>query len=165
VNLSAHEIGFESLDGLSEMDSLCVFVAEDERPLRGVAGYLDWRLCGQLSRVLQGKFFTGEPGDCLLLPSDGRVAMPRVFVMGLGPGKRLSEAALHSALEEAARTLSKAKVEAVALEVPGAGKLDEQTRAEAVTNSFIPKFKGKSISLLSEKTLSRRISGVTKDGK
>ena len=165
MNVSAHEVGFESLDNLSGVDSLCVFVSEDERPLRGVAGYLDWRLCGQLSRVILASFFTGEPGDCLLLPSEGRVAMPRVFVMGLGPGKRLSDAALHSAMEEAARTLSKAKVEAVALEVPGAGKLDDATRAAAVAESFIPKFKGKSISLLSEKSISRLIPGLPKDGK
>ena len=60
MNVTTHEIGFESLDGLTGVDSLCVFVSEDERPLEGVAGYLDWRLCGQLSRVLIQKFFTGE---------------------------------------------------------------------------------------------------------
>lgn len=160
MNVSANEIGFESLDKLSTVDSLCVFVPEDERPLKGVAGYLDWRLCGQLSRVILERFFVGEPADCLLLPSDGRVAMPRVFVMGLGSAKRLSAAALGSALEEAAKTLSRAKVESVALEVPGAGVLDDQTRAAAVANQFIPRFKGKSVVLLTEKSLSKLVPGV-----
>jgi len=159
VNLSTHEIGFESLDGITAADSLCVFVAEDERPLRGVAGYLDWRLCGQLSRVLQARFFVGELGDCLLLPSDGRIAMPRVFVMGLGR-RRVSSAGLGSALEEAARTLSRAKVEAVALEVPGAGVLDERERASAVTSQFLPRFKGKSVAILGERALAKLIPGV-----
>ena len=158
LNLSAHEIGFESLD-TAAVDSLCVFVPEDERPLRGAAGYLDWRLCGQLSRVLQARFFLGEPGDCLLLPSDGRIAMPRVFVMGLGP-RRVSAAGLASALEEAARTLSRARVEAVALEIPGAGALEEQARASAVTSQFLPNFKGKTVALLGEKSLARLIPGV-----
>jgi hypothetical protein len=85
--------------------------------------------------------------------------MLRVFVMGLGP-RRVSSAGLGSALEEAARTLSRAKVEAVALEVPGAGVLDDQVRASAVTSQFLPKFKGKSVAILGERSLAKLIPGL-----
>ena len=88
MNLTTHEIGFPSLDALPGVDSLCVFVGQDERPLRGTAGYVDWRLCGALSRVLLQGFFIGAQGDCLLIPSEGRIAMSRIFALGTGTGER-----------------------------------------------------------------------------
>ena len=42
---------------LRQLDTLrCEALAgaffEDERPLRGALGYIDWRMCGMLSRLL-----------------------------------------------------------------------------------------------------------------
>ena len=34
MSVTTHELGFESLDALSGVDSLCLFVSEDERPLK-----------------------------------------------------------------------------------------------------------------------------------
>ncbi|MDH3842567.1 MAG: hypothetical protein OES69_01410, partial [Myxococcales bacterium] len=36
---------------------------EDERPLRGAAGLIDWRLCGALSRRLAGGDLRGSFGE------------------------------------------------------------------------------------------------------
>ena len=81
---------------LGGVDALCLFVAEDDRPLPSTAGYVDWRLCGALSRVLKAGFFTGAKDDWLLLPSDGKLAVPRIFVVGLGARKRLDAGALYN---------------------------------------------------------------------
>ncbi|HEY1333477.1 MAG TPA: peptidase M17, partial [Myxococcaceae bacterium] len=50
-----------TLDALDPLpvDTVCLFVSEDERPLGGAAGFVDWRLCGQLSRLLVDGFFKG----------------------------------------------------------------------------------------------------------
>ena len=77
-----------TLDALDPLpvDTVCLFVSEDERPLGGAAGFVDWRLCGQLSRLLVDGFFKGTRGESLLLPSNGRIGAPRLVVLGLGPG-------------------------------------------------------------------------------
>ncbi|RKI65933.1 peptidase M17 [Corallococcus sp. AB049A] len=147
------DVGLEGLDALSGVDALCLFVAEDDRPLPSSAGYVDWRLCGALSRVLQGGFFTGVKDDWLLLPSDGKLTVPRIFVVGLGSRKRLDAAALGEALAGAAKVLSRAKVESVALEVPQGSSLSDSSRAEAYQRQFLPAFKGGRVSLLADKGL------------
>jgi hypothetical protein len=154
MSLSTHEIGLDALDGLSKVDAICLFVAEDERPLRGTAGFVDWRLCGELSRVLQKGFFTGVQNDWLLVPSRGRLPAPRIFVGGIGRAKQLTPLTLGAALESAARTLAKARSAGVAIEVPGAGALDEQARAAALTNGFLPGFSGH-VAVLADKGLAR----------
>lgn len=155
MNPSRHDASLETLDGLQGADSLCVFVAEDVRPLPGLAGYLDWRLCGALSRVLKNGWFVGARGDALLVPSDGRVAMPRIFVIGLGKAKAATEAELTQAMAEAAKVLARAKVESVALEIPPVGGLDEAARGRAFEKGFRPNFGG-AVALLSERSPERK---------
>ncbi len=155
MSVTAYDIGFEGLDSLSGVDALCLFVAEDDRPLPGTAGYVDWRLCGSLSRVLKGGFFTGVKDDWLLLPSDGRLPFPRVFVVGLGPRKALSRESLGDALASAARVLAKARVDSVALEIPGGAQVDETAQAEALKQHFLPGFKGKQVAILADKALAK----------
>ena len=150
---STLEVGLEGLDALAGVDALCLFVAEDDRPLPSSAGYVDWRLCGVLSRVLQGGFFTGVKDDWLLLPSDGKLSVPRIFVVGLGPRKGLDASALGEALAGAAKVLSRAKVESVALEVPGGAGRRGPGPAEAYQRPFQPPVKGARVSLLADKGL------------
>jgi Cytosol aminopeptidase family, N-terminal domain len=140
VNVTAHDIGLEALDALEGIESLCLFVGEDERPLRGTSGYVDWRLCGRISRVLQEGFFTGAQNDALLLPAHGRFPLMRIFVIGMGRSRSLTPDALGRALGKAAETLQKAQVHSVALEVPGEGVLDDGVRANALTSKFLPAF-------------------------
>ncbi len=63
---------------------IAVGVFRDERPLRGGAGLADWRLCGGLSRLLVERSFAGELGERALLPSEARLASPRLLLLGLG---------------------------------------------------------------------------------
>ncbi len=154
---TTHDIGLEGLDSLGGVDALCLFVAEDERPLPSSAGFVDWRMCGSLSRVLKAGFFTGAKDDWLLLPSDGKLAVPRIFVVGLGARQRLDAGALSEALAGAGRVLSKARVESVALEVPGGGQLEDAVRAEAFQKGFLPAFKGGRVAVLADKGLVRSL--------
>ena len=150
--------GFGPLDDPQGVDALCLFIPEDERPLRGAAGWADWRLCGALSRLLQGGFFTGKSEDQLLLPSEGRVAFSRIFAVGLGKRTALDPASLSVALQHAASMLSLAKVRSVALEIPGAGQLEEAARAAAFTAKFLPAYQGEKVLLMAEKSLAQKIA-------
>jgi hypothetical protein len=159
VNVSAHDLGLGGLDSLTEVDALCLFVGEDDRPLPGTAGYVDWRLCGALSRVLQSGFFVGALSDSLLLPTDGRFATPRVFVLGLGQRRSLDAASLGEALASAGKVLTRARVDSVALEVPGQGVLEDSLRHSALQERFLSAFRGNKVAVLADKELARRISG------
>lgn len=86
-----------ALDGLA-CELLIVGSFVDDRPPRGLAGLLDWRLNGWLSRlVLEGRF-SGELGELLLFPAGHRVGPQRVVLLGLGPQAAFDEARLGEAL-------------------------------------------------------------------
>ncbi len=80
------ELGLAALDAL-DVDALAVFVGP-ERPLQGLAGYADWRLCGLLSRAIRDGTYGPEAGEALLLPSGGRIAVPRIFCFGVPTAPR-----------------------------------------------------------------------------
>jgi len=151
--LSTHLPGFPTLDALSGLDALCLFVGEDERPLERVAGLVDWRMCGALSRVLKDRFFVGAAGDWLLVPSAGRVGPARVFTVGLGPRVRCDAVVVAHALRTAAGVLSRAGVQSVALELPGAGRVPDVERARAFAHHFAPAFSGEHVAVLAENPL------------
>jgi Cytosol aminopeptidase family, N-terminal domain len=144
------------LDGLAGVDTLCLFVAEDERPLSGAAGLTDWRLCGQLSRLLLQGFFTGAVDDSVLLPSGGRIGPGRIVVFGLGPSERLSDGpAVGARLAGAAAVLDRAGAASVALELPGAGRLDDAERIRALKAGFLPGFHGRHVAVLGERVVGK----------
>lgn len=150
ATVSTVPLSLEALDPLPA-DTLCLFVPEDERPLTGAAGYVDWRLCGQLSRLLVDGFFKGARGESLLLPSNGRIGAPRVVVLGLGPGgEALQPGALRTVLSQAADVLNRARVDSVALELPGRAGAGAQERASAFDEAFLPAFRGARVTLLAD---------------
>jgi hypothetical protein len=77
------EPSLASLDAAA-VDALALFIGEGERPLRGLAGLCDWRMCGALSRVVQADWFQGHVGEVMLMPTAGRLPAPRLFLFGLG---------------------------------------------------------------------------------
>ncbi|HMK71888.1 MAG TPA: M17 family peptidase N-terminal domain-containing protein [Myxococcaceae bacterium] len=156
TTVAAHELSLEALDTLTGVDTLCLFVAEDERPLAGAAGLTDWRLCGRLSRLLVEGFFTGAADDSVLLPSAGRIGPGRIVVFGLGRAERLADGpALGARLAAAAAVLNRAGASAVALEVPGGGVLPDAERVRALRAGFLPAFQGRHVAVLGDRALGK----------
>jgi hypothetical protein len=93
----------------------------DERPARGFAGLLDWRLGGRLSALLQSGFVTGDAGEALLVPGKPHLPFEKVLVLGLGPRAAFDEAAFREAVTRIARTLEGLRVRRAVVELPGRG--------------------------------------------
>jgi hypothetical protein len=87
---------------------LVLFCYSDERPLRGAAGRVDWRLCGQLSALMVEGELSGAPGQRLLLPvQDRRMGASSVLVLGVGEVASPTHAQLRIGLEHALEVLAK----------------------------------------------------------
>jgi hypothetical protein len=136
------QTNLDALDTLNGMEALCCFVAEDERPLSGAAGFVDWRLCGELSRILKSGFFTGAPGDKLLVPTELRVPAKKLFAVGLGKSGGITALGLEHALTSTATMLTRAQVESVALAFPLLPPSVAAARDELIARAFAPHFQG-----------------------
>lgn len=89
------------------------FFAED-RPLRGPAGRVDWRLCGLISEALTSGRLPDRAGKAVLLPAFGRLRAPRILLLALGTRQkfrqetaaRVMRVAVECGLDFGARTLA-----------------------------------------------------------
>lgn len=136
MKLERFQASLEAVDDLFGFDAVCSFLTEEERPFSGGLGFLDWRLCGAVSRVVLSGFFSGVPGERLLLPTDGRVPAGRVFVVGLGRTNLVTAMGLDHAVGQAAEMLQKAGVESVALTFPKLATPLVAARDEALGRAF-----------------------------
>lgn len=111
-------LSLSGIDGL-ESELLCLPVFEDERPLRGVAGLVDWRLCGRLSTLLVDGFFAGHAGEALLMPPpEGRLALARLLLFGAGTRAALGEASCQALVQAIVARVTALRVRTVALALP-----------------------------------------------
>ncbi len=119
MDVAFADLDFPALDA-AEFEALVLWVPPEERPLRGLAGLCDWRLCGTLSRILSEGWYSAGPGEVLLVPSGGRLAARRLFAFGLGePAGRQGQ--IERLLPRALSALSRARVESAAFAVPWPG--------------------------------------------
>lgn len=72
-----------------EGEAVAAFFFEDDRPVRGPAALLDWRLNGLLSTLLRHEKITGQPGQQLLTHSNGKLVAPWVLCVGGGRWQEL----------------------------------------------------------------------------
>jgi len=132
LRLVPGDLSLATIDAL-EVDAIAAFVGP-ERPLQGLAGLVDWRLCGAISRAILSGTFVPERGEAMLLPSAGRLPAPRVFCLGLASdGAEAREAAVRRACE----VVAKAGARSVALSLPSGGTGAAVARAflEAATRA------------------------------
>lgn len=123
----------EALDQLG-CEALALPMFSDERPLGGVLGLVDWRLCGLLSRLLQARRIEGEFEEQVLLPGRPKLAIEKLFVFGLGPTGDFDLSRVRASLERMFEAFSRAKVRSVALSLPGRhrGYIDPASAIEAL---------------------------------
>jgi hypothetical protein len=99
-----------------ETDALIVGFYEDVRPLKGLAGELDWLLCGALSSLILKKKIRGSLGDVALLTSQGKVPAQKLFMVGLGTRTGFSPRRVRSVASIAASSAASAGVRRMAME-------------------------------------------------
>jgi len=75
-----------------ESDGWVIAIYENERPLQGFSGGVDWFFHGQLSQFLKKEFITGKPGECAYVPLEKNERVYHLILVGAGrapaPGER-----------------------------------------------------------------------------
>jgi hypothetical protein len=87
----------------SRVDLGVVPVFSDERPLLGLAGLIDWRGSGCLSKLVRSGFCSSTMREQVLLPCDRRLPVDRLVLVGLGPREHYDEAHARALAEQSVR--------------------------------------------------------------
>jgi hypothetical protein len=106
------------LDETSVEACVCA-IWSDERPMRGLAGLLDWRFGGRLSALLKSGFVRGDLGEVLLVPGKPHVPFEKVLVVGLGSRQTFADEPFRQAMTRIASTLEGMRIGRAIIELPG----------------------------------------------
>ena len=118
VELAWAERDLRSLDRLAGEVVVCS-AFDDDRPPRGVAGLVDWRLGGRLSRLMIESFLETSEGKMLLVPGRPRVPFEKIVIVGLGAREGFDEARYERALDVVLRALADLQVRRLTIDLPG----------------------------------------------
>lgn len=136
LQLAAGPLSLAGLDRGGGED-LVVFVGEDERPLRGLGGLCDFRLCGALTRQLKGGLLAGRAGEAVLTVTGARLPVHRLFLFGAGPAGKLDELAVAGLLTAAFAAVARAGGAHVATQAPGWGRLPPVHLARRILDAAV----------------------------
>lgn len=109
------------LGSVSELktEALCLPFFLDERPIRGPAGLVDFRLCGRVSKLIASGRMHGDMGEAVLMPARPRLFAERLLWLGAGRHGELDEARFRGLVKAALTRLGELRVRAAALSLPG----------------------------------------------
>lgn len=140
---------------------------QNDRPLRGEAGRIDWRLCGAVSALLERGAIRGAAGEAALLPTFGRLRAQRVLLLGLGPSQGFSPLDVKAAARDAVLRLGRLRVQSAAFTLPGhwTGFIPEGPSAGAIVRGAVSALEATSESLrlrlvVPEAAAARALGGV-----
>jgi hypothetical protein len=103
---------------LQECDVLAIGFFQDERPLKGSSGWIDWRLNGMLSHFLIENRLTGDWRETTLIPSKGRVIPQMILLVGLGRVRDYSYLRLRELSPHLLETLKNLNTSNICLSLP-----------------------------------------------
>ncbi len=105
---------------------LVVSCFEDIRPLRGLAGEVDWLYGGIFSTLLMQGKITGKLGEILLLATQQKMQVPKVILAGLGSSGACEAADFTRVAQKIAGTMTGFQARECAMELlaPSSRPLD-----------------------------------------
>lgn len=71
----------------------------DERPLRGLGAFIDWRRCGGVSKLIRDGFCGGDTSESVLLVGGHGLPVERLVFVGLGPAAQFGREAIDAAAQ------------------------------------------------------------------
>jgi hypothetical protein len=111
---------------------LVVPVGEGDRPPRGTAGLVDYRLGGAISRLIADSSLSGTLGQIHLVSGRPRLSFDRVLLLGEGRAEEMNAQVYRGALEQLLATLQHLGARRAVVELPGRrnGAIDTEQAVE-----------------------------------
>lgn len=103
---------------LLEVEVLAAFLFADQRPLVGAAGLLDWRLDGEVTRMLQAGRISGSRGEQLVLRAGGKLKTQWVLLVGAGKRGDCSDRQIKTLFKELCKCCNRAGFKQVGVALP-----------------------------------------------
>lgn len=135
------------LQDIKKIDTEAVIAGfyEDIRPLKHLAGELDWLLCGSLSNLIITHNFQGALGEVALLTTQGKLPAQKIFLVGLGPKEKFSAPSLTIAARTALASAIQAGVRNAALECFSAAEIPYEVSVPALKQGMSDAAVGKDV--------------------
>lgn len=90
---------------------------QDQVPLQGLLGLVDWRVNGKLSRLVKDKVFSGSAREMLLMPAERRFKADKLVLLGLGRKVDFEEGHISQVFDFIFQTSSRMKASQVCLSI------------------------------------------------
>lgn len=118
MTFSMVRLGLESIDEI-DCDTLVAYHFAEDRPLKRLAGVVDWRMNGWLSRQVLNGLASGRARDMLLTPGRAQFPVERLLMVGLGTRGEFSADLYRAVCLSTLRTLIRLPSQRFAIEIPG----------------------------------------------
>ncbi|MCA9652795.1 MAG: hypothetical protein H6712_08005 [Myxococcales bacterium] len=116
---------------------------EDERPLQGLAGLVDWRTSGRLSSLIREGFCTGRAGEAVLMPGRRTLPMRRLVLLGLGPSSSFDRSTAEATGERLVALVQELRADEAIVAMPG--RVADRAVVEAVFDGLTRALLGPSV--------------------
>jgi hypothetical protein len=113
------------------IEGIIVSIYQNERPLAGLAGLLDWRFRGAISHHVRAGFITGKEGECVYLPLSARGQTYHLLLVGAGTANQAGDRGALPAL-----SVSTLKKNLLSLRLPKIGISRSDFENQHNRNSF-----------------------------
>jgi hypothetical protein len=123
---------------LPEHKCLALGIFSDEKPPRGVCGFIDWRLNGFISREMKQGRISGEFREKVIIPLPRRVSTEILFLFGLGPLAEFNYDRSYTSAYTIAETVDGLRLTDFAFDLPGENR--SRLALAGVTESMITGF-------------------------
>lgn len=112
-----------------QVSGLLATCYENERPLLGLAGLLDWRFMGEISYHLRQGSLSGKEGELTYFPLKKGGKLFHIFLLGCGPnsvpGSRQPPGV--RSFSKALEAIRKSRIEPIAISLDDFGNPDQKT--------------------------------------
>lgn len=106
-------------------EGLAMALFSDEKPPRGVAGMVDWRLGGMISRSIARGTIAGSYGETILFHPDSPFLGPwKILMVGLGEREQLTTDRIYGAGWSIMNTMHRIGCRDFTSSVPGTGRCE-----------------------------------------
>lgn len=141
-------------------DALVLPFFAEERPLRGPAGMIDWRLRGQLSKLRLAGRLRGTAFERVLVPGKPLTSFDKVFLVGMGPEAELTPERAEAGCRVVLEMLDRCLVRSAAIVLPGrsTGKLAAETALEVFLHASSGPHEQDSVTIVEDAELHRPLA-------